>query len=112
MYVISIATQKGGTGKTTTAQALAQGLNKKGRRTLLIDLDSQQAGLSAIMGARYSELNSYNVLRGKCKLAEAIQETPQGDIVPRGTNPEALGSELKAGREFRLKKALEGLKDY
>ena len=112
MKILTIATQKGGTGKTTTAQALAQGLDRKGFSTLVIDLDGQQAGLSSIMGAAASDLNSYEVLRGKCPIEAAIQRTDQGHIIPRGLNAEALANDLKAGREFRLKKALEGLKGY
>ena len=41
MKVITVANQKGGVGKTTTAVTLAHGLGLKGYQTLLLDLDPQ-----------------------------------------------------------------------
>ena len=75
MRTISVSTQKGGVGKTTTAQALAQGLARKGYRTLLIDLDGQQAGLTSVMGASIAGNTAYEVLKGECTIKDAIQHT-------------------------------------
>lgn len=112
MRIITIATQKGGTGKTTTAQALAQGLRIRGKKTLLIDMDGQQAGLTLICGGHPSEANIYQVLRGKCAIEDAIQKTNAGDLIPSGYDAETLEADLKAGRELRLKKAMSGLEGY
>ena len=41
MQILTIADQKGGTGKTTTTAALAQAAQAKGLKVLAIDLDPQ-----------------------------------------------------------------------
>src|SRR3990172_11266922 len=53
--VISIASQKGGVGKTSTAISLAAGLARKGKKTLLIDIDSQ-ANSSKVLISDYPKL--------------------------------------------------------
>src|SRR3990172_4264687 len=55
--VISIASQKGGVGKTSTAISLAAGLARKGKKTLLIDIDSQ-ANSSKVLLPDYTEIKA------------------------------------------------------
>src|SRR5687767_8880429 len=59
--VISIATQKGGTGKTTTSISLAAGVARKGKKTLLIDIDSQ-ANSSKVLVPDYPALTKDETL--------------------------------------------------
>ena len=54
--VIAIATQKGGTGKTTTSISLAAGLARlHGKKVLLVDIDSQ-ANSSKVLLPDYQKL--------------------------------------------------------
>ena len=52
---ISVASQKGGTGKTTTSITLAAGLGRSGKKILLIDVDSQ-ANSSKVLLPDYPQL--------------------------------------------------------
>ncbi len=113
MEVVAIVNRKGGVGKTATAQALGAGLARKKKRVLYIDLDSQ-TNLSYGLGADPEGLNSMDVLTGEATAAEAIQHTPQGDVI---AGSEALAGADAAidgtGKEYRLKEAIDGLQyDY
>lgn len=113
MKVITIATQKGGTGKTTTAAALASCIRRKGGRVLLIDLD-QQRNLSRMLEAETTTAGrtSLALLLQAANAGEIIQHTEQGDIIAAGKNLQAADIALKdtTGKEYLLKEALAGLK--
>ena len=105
MKTITIAQQKGGTGKTTTAHAIGAGLKAKGKRVLFVDLDAQ-ANLSFIMGAKLDGLTILDVLKGKTTAAEATQTTEAGAIIP-GT-PFLAGADAElAGKVYVLAEALK-----
>ena len=78
--VISIALQKGGVGKSTTAQALASTLGFKGKKTLLIDMDSQ-CNLTYASGIDYPEKTITDVLSGSCKPADALIHCKYYDLL-------------------------------
>ena len=47
--IIAIASQKGGTGKSSTAISVGAGLSRKGRKVLLVDIDSQANSSKVLM---------------------------------------------------------------
>ena len=78
--VISISNHKGGVGKTTSALNIGAGLNKLGKKVLLIDLDPQ-ANLSQSLGIIEHEKNIYGAIRGEYKL-QPINIIKGLDLIP------------------------------
>jgi chromosome partitioning protein len=120
MKIISIANQKGGCGKTTTAINLASTLAANGQKTLLIDLDPQA---HATLGLNVDDQNSlYNCISKltphKLKIKDIIKKVSNNfDIVPSnvlvGTLEQELADEI--GRELKLVEIIneiKGLYDY
>ena len=74
--ITAVASRKGGVGKTTLSVNLAAALARRGRRVLVVDLDSQ-ASASLSLGVAREELapSAYDLIRGKAKLVEVLRAT-------------------------------------
>ena len=79
--IVSIANQKGGVGKTTTAINLAAALALRGRQTLLIDLDPQANSTMSFLDMRQVTRSVYDVIaEPDAKLEEIIVPTPIANL--------------------------------
>ncbi|HEY6551919.1 MAG TPA: ParA family protein [Vicinamibacteria bacterium] len=111
MYIIAIANQKGGVGKTTTAINLAAALAMRGQNTLLVDLDPQGNSSMTYLDVRTLERSMYEVLTGALPLSEIIIPSPVAklDIAPSRISLAKIEAQLvgELDGHFRLKDRLE-----
>jgi chromosome partitioning protein len=113
LTVTTVANQKGGVGKTTTAINIAVLLGRESLRTLVVDTDPQCALTRQLgLGERSLGVNLVDVLAGRALAQDAIVAGVHGvDVIPAAR--ELAGVEMslvgELGRERFLRDALEPL---
>ena len=114
--IISLVNQKGGVGKTTTSVNLAAGLAYLNKKVLMIDIDPQANATQGIGVDRMQITGTtYDVIVGDKEIKDVTLKTevPRLSVVPASTDLATADielSELKSGRELRLKEKLKKIK--
>ncbi len=113
--IVSIANQKGGVGKTTTAINLAAALALRGKRTLLIDLDPQANSTMSFLDMNTVERTVYDAIADPAvTMTDIILPTPVENlfIAPSRIALAKLEAKLvgEMDAHFRLKDKLEPIR--
>ena len=113
--IISIANQKGGVGKTTTAVNVSTMLAKKGKTVMLVDCDPQGNATSGLGIEQECEYSLYDVLINEVDIKQTLQDTCLKSLKICPANMNLAGAEVELvnqmSREQRMKTSLDAIKD-
>jgi septum site-determining protein MinD len=109
---LTIASGKGGVGKTTLTANIGIALAQKNYRVLLIDADVAMANLSLLLGMQASPITLHDVLVGESNVEDAIYEGPAGiNFIPSGLSLESY-RRVDTERLESVVKEVAGRYDY
>lgn len=106
--VLTVASGKGGVGKSSVSANLAFALQKSGRKVLLLDADFGLANLDVLMGLQ-PRFHLGHVLDGRCDLADSILHGPQGLMVVPAASGNVRLAEMSTTEQAGLIDAVSAL---
>lgn len=116
MIVVAVTNQKGGEGKTTTSINLADGLARRGKRTILLDIDPQSNSTGIFLNPSATDLNMFHVFSGKAKVKDIISQTKTFNLYIAPTSAKLAEMESVSGNNvdapFILRDSFEGLENF
>jgi len=119
--IITLASGKGGVGKTSITANIGIALAQQGQRVLLVDADVAMANLSLLLGMQSSPITLHDVLLGEANSQDSIYDGPEGiNFIPSGLSLEsykrvdserleAIISEVASNYDYVLLDAAEPL---
>jgi chromosome partitioning protein len=116
MITISVANQKGGEGKTTTSINLAEGLSRRGFKTILLDIDPQGNSSSIYSNPDELDLTMFHLFHRRLKLQEILTPTKKPNLYLAPSNIKLAEMEILSSNTveapFMLRDSMENLNDF
>jgi chromosome partitioning protein len=115
--IISVVNQKGGVGKTTTAINLSSFLSERGKKVLMVDIDSQSNATSGLgLKSDQIEYSVYDLLMDASSGGKALYPTPFENLHIIPSTKDLAGAEIEMvnlpDREFILKNHLSPFRAF
>jgi chromosome partitioning protein len=116
MITVSVANQKGGEGKTTTSINLADGLARRGYKTILLDIDPQGNSSGIFAHVENLERTMYHLFHEKLSLKDILISTQKKNLFLAPSNIKLAEMEMLSSNSieapFLLRDAMESLDQY